>query len=141
LPPQIPLDQTRVWTRAAAVGGQRLTAWAMARSGPCAYVCILSMTAWLRALGWFFCYNCRSHAASCVLFCDTWSSLTVFLKWHHSGQSVGAFSSEYRVSSKQFPGNLYRSPRNKCKHSAHNIGLWWQEILKFVIFLPTACSS
>jgi hypothetical protein len=29
-PPQIPLDQTRTWTRAAAVGSQRLTAWAMA---------------------------------------------------------------------------------------------------------------
>jgi hypothetical protein len=29
--PQIPLDQTRVWTRAAAVGSQRLTAWDMAR--------------------------------------------------------------------------------------------------------------
>jgi hypothetical protein len=30
-PPQIPLDQTRDWTRAAAVGSQRLTASAMAR--------------------------------------------------------------------------------------------------------------
>jgi hypothetical protein len=30
-PPQIPIDQTRVWTRAAAVGSPRLTAWAMAR--------------------------------------------------------------------------------------------------------------
>jgi hypothetical protein len=30
-PPQFPLDQTRVWTRAAAVGSQRLTALAMAR--------------------------------------------------------------------------------------------------------------
>jgi hypothetical protein len=30
-PPQIPLDQTRAWTRAAAVGSQRLSAWAMAR--------------------------------------------------------------------------------------------------------------
>jgi hypothetical protein len=30
-PPQIPLDQTRTRTRAAAVGSQRLTAWAMAR--------------------------------------------------------------------------------------------------------------
>jgi hypothetical protein len=29
--PQIPLAQTRVWTRAAAVGSQRLTALAMAR--------------------------------------------------------------------------------------------------------------
>jgi hypothetical protein len=29
-PPQIPLDQTRARTRAAAVGSQRLTAWAMA---------------------------------------------------------------------------------------------------------------
>jgi hypothetical protein len=30
-PPQIPLDQTRDRTRAAAVGSQRLTAWAMTR--------------------------------------------------------------------------------------------------------------
>jgi hypothetical protein len=30
-PPQIPLDQTRDWTQAAAVGSQRLTASAMAR--------------------------------------------------------------------------------------------------------------
>jgi hypothetical protein len=30
-PPQIPQDYTRFWTRAAAVGSQRLTAWAMAR--------------------------------------------------------------------------------------------------------------
>jgi hypothetical protein len=30
-PPRIPLDQTRARTRAAAVGNQRLTAWAMAR--------------------------------------------------------------------------------------------------------------
>jgi hypothetical protein len=30
-PPQIPLDQTRARTRDAAVGSQRLTAWAMAR--------------------------------------------------------------------------------------------------------------
>jgi hypothetical protein len=29
-PPQIPHDQTRTWTRAAAVGSRRLTAWAMA---------------------------------------------------------------------------------------------------------------
>jgi hypothetical protein len=30
-PPQIPIDQTRARTQAAAVGSQRLTAWAMAR--------------------------------------------------------------------------------------------------------------
>jgi hypothetical protein len=29
---KIPHDQTRFWTRAAAVGSRRLTAWAMARS-------------------------------------------------------------------------------------------------------------
>jgi hypothetical protein len=29
--PQIPIDQTRARTRAAAVGSRRLTAWAMAR--------------------------------------------------------------------------------------------------------------
>jgi hypothetical protein len=29
-PPHIPLDQTQARTRAAAVGSQRLTAWAMA---------------------------------------------------------------------------------------------------------------
>jgi hypothetical protein len=28
--PQIPHDQTRAWARAADVGSQRLTAWAMA---------------------------------------------------------------------------------------------------------------
>jgi hypothetical protein len=33
-PPQIPHDQTRARTRAAAVGSQRLTAWAMARPDP-----------------------------------------------------------------------------------------------------------
>jgi hypothetical protein len=33
-PPQIPLDQTRDRTRAAAVGSQRLTASAMARLQP-----------------------------------------------------------------------------------------------------------
>jgi hypothetical protein len=37
-PPQIPLDQTRVWTRAAAVGSQRLTAWAMTRQFHQSYV-------------------------------------------------------------------------------------------------------
>jgi hypothetical protein len=30
---KIPHDQTRVWTRAAAVGSRQLTAWAMARPG------------------------------------------------------------------------------------------------------------
>jgi hypothetical protein len=30
-PPQIPIDQNRVWTRAIAVGSQWLTAWAMPR--------------------------------------------------------------------------------------------------------------
>jgi hypothetical protein len=30
-PPQIPHNQTWAWTRAAALGSQRLTAWAMAR--------------------------------------------------------------------------------------------------------------
>jgi hypothetical protein len=30
---KIPHDQTRVWTRAAAVGSRRLTAWAMALPG------------------------------------------------------------------------------------------------------------
>jgi hypothetical protein len=33
-PPHIPLDQTRARTRTAAVGSQRLTAWAMARPIP-----------------------------------------------------------------------------------------------------------
>jgi hypothetical protein len=36
-PPQIPHDQTRARTRAAAVGSQRLTAWAMARSFSSSY--------------------------------------------------------------------------------------------------------
>jgi hypothetical protein len=33
--PQIPLDKTRAGNRAAAVGSQRLTAWAIARPFPC----------------------------------------------------------------------------------------------------------
>jgi hypothetical protein len=33
-PPQIPHDQTRAWSRVAAVGNQRLTAWAMALPSP-----------------------------------------------------------------------------------------------------------
>jgi hypothetical protein len=37
-PPQIPRDQTRDRTRAAAVGSQRLTAWAMARPYSAPYV-------------------------------------------------------------------------------------------------------
>jgi hypothetical protein len=37
-PPQITLDQTRDRTRAAAVGSQRLTAWAMARPNPPLYL-------------------------------------------------------------------------------------------------------
>jgi hypothetical protein len=41
-PLQIPLDQTRVWNRAAAVGSQRLTAWAMARP----YYCISIRLLW-----------------------------------------------------------------------------------------------
>jgi hypothetical protein len=36
---KIPHDQTRVWTRAAAVGSRRLTAWAMAR--PCFNIDVL----------------------------------------------------------------------------------------------------
>jgi hypothetical protein len=36
-PPRIPLDQTRARTRAAAVGSQRLTAWAMARPSDLLY--------------------------------------------------------------------------------------------------------
>jgi hypothetical protein len=36
-PPQIPLDQTRARNRAAAVGSQLLTAWAMARPGDHGY--------------------------------------------------------------------------------------------------------
>jgi hypothetical protein len=85
---------------------------------------ILKMKAaydWHRAMGWDFCYNCRSHVASCMLLC---SSLTVFYKRYHTGQSVGAFSSQYQVQTKRFPGNLYKDPQNTCKHFGHKIG-WW----------------
>jgi hypothetical protein len=49
-PPQIPLEQARARTRAAAVGSQRLTAWAMARpsslltSSPIEVICSLYNT-------------------------------------------------------------------------------------------------
>jgi hypothetical protein len=45
-PPQIPLEQTRAQTRAAAVGSQRLTSWAMARPP----VCALPIQIWLLLL-------------------------------------------------------------------------------------------
>jgi hypothetical protein len=45
-PPQIPLDQTRARTRAAAVGSQRLSAWAMARPSYHIY-CIRLMIVWV----------------------------------------------------------------------------------------------
>jgi hypothetical protein len=43
-PPQIPHGLTRDWTRASAVGGRRLTAWAMARPS-------------FQAVTWFLKYN------------------------------------------------------------------------------------
>jgi hypothetical protein len=43
--PQIPHDQTRARTRAAAVGSQRLTAWAMARPiRPCYWLSLLKIS-------------------------------------------------------------------------------------------------
>jgi hypothetical protein len=39
-PPQIPHDQTRARTRAAGVGSQRLTAWAMAQPILCVRLCL-----------------------------------------------------------------------------------------------------
>jgi hypothetical protein len=44
-PPQIPLDQSLARTRAAAVGSQRLTAWAMAR--PQNNVVTMYISTWL----------------------------------------------------------------------------------------------
>jgi hypothetical protein len=41
-PPQIPHDQSRARTRAAAVGSQRLTAWAMARPTFVSSACIFA---------------------------------------------------------------------------------------------------
>jgi hypothetical protein len=53
-PPQIPLDQTRARTRAAAVGSQRLTAWAMARPKV-----LLSLRKWYSQLGIFVVEGCN----------------------------------------------------------------------------------
>jgi hypothetical protein len=49
-PPQIPLDQTRDWTRAAAMGSQRLTASVMARPHQAVSHRHFTATAWFRAL-------------------------------------------------------------------------------------------
>jgi hypothetical protein len=45
-PPQIPHDQTRARTRAAALGSQRLTAWATARPQRCAILCLHHLWGW-----------------------------------------------------------------------------------------------
>jgi hypothetical protein len=66
-PPQISLDQTRVRIRAAAVGNQRLTAWAMARPK-------LNVNYWLNHNGiifwvkWITVMICRRAEGICV-FC------------------------------------------------------------------------
>jgi hypothetical protein len=67
-PPQIPLHQTRARNRAAAVGSQRLTAWAMAR--PSASLEIVTLVYKLRSSMY-----CNSLRLSLPLFL----SLNIFL--------------------------------------------------------------
>jgi hypothetical protein len=51
-PPQIPLDQTRDWTRAAVVGSQWLTASAMARPTYLPNRCVVEAVAWTGLKMW-----------------------------------------------------------------------------------------
>jgi hypothetical protein len=66
-PPQIPHNQTRARTRAAAVGSQRLTAWAMARPIPVyVYQMVKSETPISPIISWI-----KIWEFSAALFCDT----------------------------------------------------------------------
>jgi hypothetical protein len=103
----------------------------------CVCMCMLSVSSWPRALGRLFCCTCRSHVASCVLFCDTCSSLTVFLKWHHSGQSVGAFNSVYTTN--PMKALLSRNQSYRCSLGPER----WEgsSAAAVVPTLPRACCS
>jgi hypothetical protein len=72
---KIPHDQTRVWTRAAAVGSRRLTAWAMARPSR-------RLTAWAIARP---CYNVLLTNDPAIQCCIVWGAESV-VKWVISKQ-------------------------------------------------------
>jgi hypothetical protein len=76
-PPQIPHDQSRARTRAAAVGSQRLTAWAMAR---------LSLPYWL-------CMEPEVGLCSRYLFCCDIESL----RFSHDIEQVICKHVRYRI--------------------------------------------
>jgi hypothetical protein len=61
-PPQIPHDSTRVWTRAAAVGSQRLTAWVMAR--PYIHVTVTDLDCWATEISFFCTFQLKTEAFS-----------------------------------------------------------------------------
>jgi hypothetical protein len=90
-PPQIPYDQTRARTQAAAVGSQRLTAWAMARPTPDLSVWGGEDNSYLRSRGYWenFTFanlllrrelHCRCHNAHSELFFVVCSLLFVMSK-------------------------------------------------------------
>jgi hypothetical protein len=94
-PPQILLDQTRVWTRAAAVGSQRLTAWATAR--PILYTYLGIFTKIHRAVhlqfqSFFFFWHHLIHINLVFQFCKTqyclratsrlpWNAASLHVRW------------------------------------------------------------
>jgi hypothetical protein len=63
---KIPHDQTRVWSRAAAVGSRRLTAWAMAR--PSDSVATKPTLGKIR-VNWLFCAPTKLSYRFCIWYC------------------------------------------------------------------------
>jgi hypothetical protein len=104
-PPQIPLDQTRDWTRAAAVGSQRLTASAMARAD------IILLTA--PRSPWFlhfrsFHQNMSSHGSFNNTLCSAYARI---LKTNLCLMNCRGYGRMYSWYSTEFTWSDWGTPR------------------------------
>jgi hypothetical protein len=94
-PPQIPRDQTRVWTQTAAVISQRLTAWAMART--CEYHSLVEVNNWF---SWFREFQIRAYFAEYSPHNYTPSKTSLRVRHTRVGNFMGEKSPAY---SQRFP--------------------------------------
>jgi hypothetical protein len=151
-PPQIPHDQTRARTRAAAVGSQRLTAWAMARPfiqltiRPIAVLCNTSLKFRFQKRR-EFCWpserlftsqevfagaqlrvHFRTHDPVCAC-----ASSTISGRVRSSGMISYALLSTQMASLASWASNILQVCNTHATTSkAQTQCLWWEELLSFV---------
>jgi hypothetical protein len=88
-PPQIPYGPTRHRTRASAVGGRRLTAWAMARSSRCvSSVTVTINTAWHT--------TACVYSAHCTILLQGCAKIYI-LNWHKPGVEWCGVQNKYTL--------------------------------------------